>query len=89
MMFNLENQINNTIKDIEDEDYLLGKMLLQPFRPANSSSRALMDSVHIEHFMVPDKGECPIVNTGYENEFARNSSSFITADANYKVLYKI
>lgn len=89
MIFDLENQVNQVVKDIEDTDYLLGKMQMQPFRAANSSSRALMDSVHIEHYMVEDRGEPPIIATGYENEYGRNSSSFITADDDYRVICKI
>ena len=33
--------------------------------------------------------EPPIIQTGYENRFGENSSSFITAESDYEVIYKI
>lgn len=88
-VINIDKQIEDSIKNLPDNNYLLGRTLMQPFKPANSGSRALMNSVHVEHLMVPKKGEVPIVQTGFETEFGRNSSSYITSNSSYVVLYKI
>ena len=86
---NIDKQIQDVVKDLPDNNYMLGRTLMQPFKPANSGSRALMNSIHVEHLMVLSSGEVPIVQTGYETEFGRNSTSFVTADHNYKVLHRI
>lgn len=88
-VINIDKQIEDSIKNLPDNNYLLGRTLMQPFKPANSGSRALMNSVHVEHLMVPKKGEVPIVQTGFETEFGRNSSSYITSNSSYVALYKI
>ena len=88
-VINIDKQIEDSIKNLPDNNYLLGRTLMQPFKPANSGSRALMNSVHVEHLMVPKQGEVPIVQTGFETEFGRNSSSYITSNSSYVVLYKI
>lgn len=88
-VINIDKQIYDSTKDLPDENYVLGRTLLQPFKPANSGSRALMSSIHAEHFMVLSKGEVPIIQTGFETEFGRNSTSYVTSDANYVVLHRI
>lgn len=88
-VINIDKQIYDSIKDLPDENYMLGRTLLQPFKPANSGSRALMSSIHAEHFMVLSNGEVPLIQTGFETEFGRNSTSYITSDANYRVLHRI
>ena len=88
-ILDLESEIQKNIKDIDSYDNLLGKGLAMPFSPANSGSRKIMFSTHREHLMVLNQGEIPIIQTGFENEFGRNSSSFITAKSDYKVIYKI
>lgn len=88
-MFNLEQEIYKNVKDLPNNNYLLGRTLMQPFRPANSGSRALMNSIHTEQLMVPQNPEVPIISTGFENKFGYNSSSYIQAKSNYTVLYKI
>ena len=62
---------------------------MQPFSPANSGSRKLMHNIHLDHLIIPDNAEVPIVGTGYENEFGRKSSSYVTSDADLVVLAKI
>jgi len=89
MAFNLENQIQNNIKDLPDYNYMLGRTLMQPFKPSNSGSRALMSAIHVEHLMVPSKPETPLVQTGYETEFGEMSTSYIEASGNWEVIYKI
>ena len=81
-VINVDRQINESIKDLPDENYMLGRTLMQPFKPANSGSRALMSSIHIEHMMVPASAEPPLVQTGYEDEFGRNSTSYVEAASN-------
>lgn len=88
-VININEQIEDSIKDLPDYNYMLGRTLMQPFKPANSGSRALMYSVHSEHLMVPNHGEVPIIQTGYENEFGRNSSSHVVNESDYVVLNKI
>ena len=86
---NIERQIDESIKNLPDYNYLLGRTLMQPFKPANSGSRALMNSIHTEQFMVQSHGEPPIISTGFEDEFGRKSTSYIQAKHNYTVLYKV
>ena len=85
----IDKQVQESIKDLPNQNYMLGKVLMQPFRPANSGSRALMASIHAEHLMVPTHGEVPIIQTGYETEFGRNSSSYVEAKSNYMIIAKI
>lgn len=88
-VINIDEQIKESIKDLPDYNYMLGRTLMQPFKPANSGSRALMNSVHVEHLMVPNHGEVPIIQTGYETEFGRNSSSYVVNESDYVVVHKI
>ena len=88
-IIDLDKKINEVTKDLPDENYMLGRTLLQPFKPANSGSRALMSSIHAEHFMVLSNGEVPLVQTGFETEFGKNSTSYVTSEANYKILNKV
>jgi DNA-directed RNA polymerase beta subunit len=87
--FDIEKQIENSIAGLDDYNKLLGRTLMQPFKPANSGSRALMSSIHSEHFLVPTHAEVATIQTGYENQFGENSSSYNTSSANYRVVYKI
>ena len=88
-IINIDKQVQQSIKDLPNEDYMLGRMLLQPFKPANSGSRALMSAIHAEQFMVLNNGEIPIIQTGYETEFGRNSTSYVVAEHTYKVIAKV
>jgi len=87
--FDLEDKINKAVEKLDDNNQLLGRLLMQPFRPSNSGSRALMNSVHVEHFLNLNNPEMANVVTGYENEFGYNSSSYIESDADYEVVYKV
>ena len=86
---NLKTEIENRTKYLPSYDFMLGRTLMQPFRPANSGSRALMASVHAEHLLIPTKGEMPIVHTGYENQFGQYSTSYVKAKNTYTVVAKI
>ena len=88
-MINIEDQINESIKDLPNYNYMLGRSLAQPFKAANSCSRGLMYSIHYEQDMPLLHAETPIIQTGYQNEFGRNSTSFVTAKSDYEVLHKI
>lgn len=88
-LININEQIQESVKNLPDYNYMLGRTLMQPFKPANSGSRALMNSVHVEHLMVLNHGEVPIIQTGYETEFGRNSSSYVVNDSDYIILNKI
>ena len=88
-MMNVKQQIQESVKDLDDYNKMLGRTSMQPFKPANSGSRALMNSVHVEHLMIPYEGEVPIIQTGAENQFGENSSSFIRSNSDYKVIAKV
>lgn len=88
-VINIDKQIEEATKNLPDDNYMLGRTLLQPFKPANSGSRALMASVHVEHLLVPTNGEVPIIQTGFETEFGKHSTSFVTAKSDYDVICKI
>lgn len=88
-VINIDKQIQDSIKNLPDGNYMLGRTLMQPCKPANSGSRALMSAVHVEHLMVPLNAEVPIIQTGFETEFGVHSSSYVKSKSNYAVLYKI
>ena len=88
-VINIDKQVSNAVRLLPDENYMLGRTLMQPFKPANSGSRALMNSVHVEHLMILSNGEIPLIQTGYETKFGECSTSHIVADDDYEVLYKI
>ena len=48
-----------------------------------------MSAIHNEHHLNLIHAEVPIIQTGYENEFGENSSSFVRAESDYDVIYKI
>ena len=76
-VINIEKQIQNSIKSLPDYNYMLGRGMMQPFKPANSGSRELMFSTHNEHLMVLVNAEVPIIQTGAETKFGEESSSYI------------
>lgn len=88
-VINIDKQIQDSIKNLPDNNYMLGRTLMQPCKPANSGSRALMFAVHTEHLMVPLNAEVPIIQTGFETEFGVHSSSYVKSKSNYTILYKI
>lgn len=81
----------NLMKDIErvniqKEDYMLGKGLQMPFAASNSGSRKLMFGTQLEHRLPLIDAEVPYIQTGYEMEFGKKSSSYIEAKEQMKVL---
>ena len=88
-LINIDKQVANAVKTLPNYNYMLGRTLMQPFKPSNSGSRALMNSIHVEHSMVLNNSETPIVQTGYETEFGEKSTSYVKANHNYKIINKI
>lgn len=71
---------------IENPNHMLGKGLMMPFAAANSGSRKLMFGTQLEHRLPLLNPEVPFIQTGYENQFGQNSSSYVTADGNLEVV---
>lgn len=84
MSFNILNQVEN-IK-VDNIDHILGKGLQMPFNASNSGSRKLMFGTQLEHRLPLIKPDVPYIQTGYEMEFGRNSSSFISANQDMEVI---
>lgn len=81
------NLINDIQKiNIDKPDYMLGKGLQMPFAASNSGSRKLMFGTQLEHRLPLIRSEVPYIQTGYEKEFGRNSSSYVTADEDMTVI---
>ena len=87
--FTFVNEVEQRAQQISNPDSVLGKTLMQPFRPANSGPRALMYTVHVTQSMCVNEAEVPIICTGYEDKFAQYSSSFEEAEHQYQVVAKI
>lgn len=87
--FNMQQAIEKIENRIPNQNYALGKGLMQPFRNTNSGSRAVMYSTQIEQKLGLINPEVPIIQTGYEIEFGKKSSNYIVADSNYVVIDKI
>ena len=88
-LMNIDKEVEYYASQVDSYDNLLGRGLMVPFNPSNSGSRKLMSAIHNEHHMNLSHAEPPIIQTGYENRFGENSSSFITAESDYEVIYKI
>ena len=71
---NFNNMIRKEAQRIGSMDETLGTGLMQPNNATNSSSRKLMFNQHLAQ-SIPIKGaERPLIATGYENEFGRDTS---------------
>lgn len=86
---NAEKVVADLRERIDKPEHMLGRALLQPYCNTNSGSRKLMHSTHLEQRLPLLHPEVPIIQTGYENEFGRYSSSFYKANDEYIVLKKI
>lgn len=58
-------------------DHMLGKGSMMPFNASNSGSRKLMFGINLEQRLPLLDPDVPIVSTGYEYQFGRESSSYI------------
>lgn len=74
---------------VKKPERMLGRSLMQPFCNTNSGSRKLMHSTHLEQCLPLIEPEVPIIQTGYENQFGRYSSSYHEAEDDLIVLAKI
>ena len=81
---NLQNDISKM--NINEVDKMLGKGLQMPFNASNSGSRKLMFGIQLEHRLPLINPEVPYIQTGYETEFGKNSSSYITTDSDLEVI---
>ena len=84
MSLNILNQVENV--KVDNIDHILGKGLQMPFNASNSGSRKLMFGTQLEHRLPLMKPDVPYIQTGYEMEFGRNSSSFIDVDRDMEVI---
>ena len=88
-LMNIDKEVDYYASQVDSYDNLLGRGLMVPFNPSNSGSRKLMSAIHNEHHLNLKHAEVPIIQTGFENEFGENSSSFVCAESDYEVIYKI
>lgn len=86
---NLFKAIQNQEKNIEYPEQMIATGLLQPFNNSNSGSRKLMLATHLTHRLPLKNPEIPLVQTGFENEFGKHSSSFISLDDDYMVVARV
>lgn len=89
MTLNIIEQLEKAENRIKKPEYVLGKGLKQPFSNTNSASRKIMFSAQDEQILSLMKPEPALIQTGYENEFGRYSSSFVKAPVDYEVIAKI
>ena len=71
---------------VDNPNHMLGKGLMMPFAASNSGSRKLMFGTQLEHRLPLLHPEVPFIQTGYENEFGRYSSSYVAAKSNLEVI---
>ena len=71
---------------VENPNHMLGKGLMMPFAASNSGSRKLMFGTQLEHRLPLMRPEVPFIQTGYEMEFGKYSSSYVEAEANLEVI---
>lgn len=88
-IINLSEEISKVERRINEQEEILGRGLMQPFNNTNSGARKIMFGTHLEHRLPLIEPEIPLIQTGYENEFGRYSSSYIEANTEYTVLTKI
>ena len=81
------NVLDNVQKiNIENPNHMLGKGLMMPFAASNSGSRKLMFGTQLEHRLPLLNPEVPYIQTGYEMEFGKYSSSYITAKSDLDIV---
>ena len=85
----LGTRIKEAEERISTPEEMLGNTLMMPFTPACSAQRKIMFAQHLNQHLNLIHGEVPLVCTGYEDEFAKYSSSYKVTDADYLVVKKI
>lgn len=68
---------------------VLGRCLTQPFTTSNSAYRKLMFAIHKEHLLCVIHPERAYVSTGHETKFGERSSTFVRAETDLTIMYKI
>lgn len=81
---NLLNEIQSI--NVTKPDLMLGKGAMMPFSASNSGSRKLMYGSQLEQKLSLISPDVPYIMTGYENEFGRHSSSYLTVDYDLEVI---
>ncbi|MBR1987972.1 MAG: hypothetical protein IKA36_02915, partial [Clostridia bacterium] len=89
MAYDFISQVQETSKNLDSLEQMLGKGLNIPYNATNSGSRKIMNGTHQSHTLVLDQGEIPFIMTGFENRFGDHSSSIIETDREYQVIAKI
>ena len=85
----LKQEIDKIAERLPSQEYTLCKGLKQPFNNTNSGSRKIMQGIQMEQSTQLLEPEVPIIETGYEDQFGENSSNFIRASNNFKLIAKI
>lgn len=81
------NSLNDIQKiNVEKPDFMLGKGLQMPFAASNSGSRKLMFGTQLEHRLPLLRPEVAYIQTGYEMEFGKYSSSYNKIENDVKVI---
>lgn len=86
---NIIEDIKKRGEEIPSMEHMYGKGLTMPLVSSNSGSRRIMYATQQEHMLMLMDPEPALLQTGYENEFGKHSSSFTVADQDYKVIAKI
>lgn len=86
MTLSVIEELDKVEKRIKKPERILAKELFQPFSNINSASRKTMLASHLEQAHDLVNPEVPLIQTGYEDEYGRYSSSYITSDENYDVV---
>ena len=88
----LEKQLKEARDKYENnKEKILGLMLNQPNEPLNSSSRKIMASTQAVQKLNLNNPEVPLIQTGYEDEFGKFSSSLNISKYDQsveKIIYK-
>lgn len=84
--FNLIDNLEIRAQEIGKIDRVLGKGLYQPFNCANSGSRKLMHSTHLEHTVIVKDRCVPYIMTGYEMQFGDYNSCVIKTGSHMEVV---
>lgn len=71
------------------EDEVLGRSSYQPFEALNSANRKLMHANQKKQAKCIKKAQYPLISTGREDLYGQESSAFIQADSNLRVIAKI
>ena len=76
-------------KTLPQQEYALGKGLLQPFNNTNSGSRKIMQGTQTDQTMQLTKGEYAYISTGYENQYGKFSSTYQESQYDFVVVSKV